>query len=98
MIELKENAIRYFADNLVFSVVIDTDNDVSFHIYDKNMMEYIYSYIIDVSFNASENTTKEKFLQNQLLKYVSNYYNKQKERFLDEMICMMKGVNNYEKY
>ena len=92
MIELRENAIRYFTDNLVFSVVIDTDNDVSFHVYDKNIMDYIYSYIIDVSFSMSENMTKEQFLQNQLLKYVCHYYNKQKEKFLDKMIMF---TDNY---
>lgn len=84
MIELRENAIRYFTDNLVFCVVIDTDNDVSFHVYDKNTMDYIHSYILNIEFDLSVDK-KANFLKSTLTDHVCNYYNKQRMKFIDAM-------------
>ena len=97
MIELKENAIRYFVDNLVFSVVIDTDNDVSFHIYDKNIMEYIYSYIIDDDIDDLQTyKNKEAYLKAILITNVCNYYNKQRMKFLEDMDLFSEEVDKNE--
>lgn len=95
MIELKENAIRYFADNLVFSVVIDTDNDVSFHIYDKNIMDYIHSYILNIEFDLSADK-KANFLKATLIDHVCNYYNKQRMKFIDAIDLFSEEVDNNE--
>lgn len=99
MIELKENEIKYYVDHLIFGVKIDQDNDVTFYILDKNKMDFIYAYIINEPFEVSTNMTKEDFLQSQLINNVCDYYKKEKDKFLDEILCLVKkGDNIHEKY
>lgn len=95
MIELKENAIRYYKDNLVFSISIDIDDDVSFKIYDKNIMEYIHTYILNISFDLPTEK-KEQFLKQTLIDHVCNYYDKQKQKFISEIVSYQKEEKNNE--